>query len=47
MKQENDNNWLNEIREELKDFEDFRQRMALDRKMLDYNHYEYGKHIFR
>ncbi len=33
--------------QELKDFEDFRQRMALDRKMLDYNHYEYGKHIFR
>lgn len=33
--------------QELKDFEDFRQRISQDRKMLDYNHYEYGKHIFK
>ena len=33
--------------QEQKDFEDFRARMTLDRKMLDYNNYEYGKHIFK
>ncbi len=33
--------------QELKDFEDFRRRMSLDRQMLDYNHYQYGKHIYK
>ena len=31
----------------LKDFSDFRRRMTLDRQMLDYNHYQYGKHIYK
>ena len=33
--------------QELKDFEDFKRRMSLDRKMLDMNGYQYGKHIFK
>lgn len=33
--------------QELKDYEDFRQRMTLDRQWLDMCGYEYGKHIFK
>lgn len=31
----------------MKDFEDFRRRMAMDREMLDLGNYNYGKHIFK
>ncbi len=31
----------------MKDFENFRRRMAMDREMLDLGNYNYGKHIFK